>query len=44
MRSLGSGSSACAASLRARERHRDTQAQDRVAIDQIPAWIDERVG
>ena len=23
-------------------RHRDTQAQDRVALDQIPAWIDER--
>jgi len=25
-------------------RHRDTQAQDRVALDQIPRWIDERVG
>ena len=25
-------------------RHRNTQAQDRVALDQIPAWIDERVG
>ena len=25
-------------------RHRDTQAQDRVAIDQIPAWVEERVG
>ncbi|MEY2715324.1 MAG: glycyl-tRNA synthetase, partial [Planctomycetota bacterium] len=25
-------------------RHRDTQAQDRVAIDQISAWVDERVG
>jgi glycyl-tRNA synthetase len=25
-------------------RHRDTQAQDRVALDQIPAWIGERVG
>jgi glycyl-tRNA synthetase len=24
-------------------RHRDTQAQDRVALDQIPTWIDERV-
>jgi len=25
-------------------RHRDTQAQDRVALDQIPAWVEERVG
>ncbi|MEY3025593.1 MAG: hypothetical protein RLZZ238_490, partial [Planctomycetota bacterium] len=25
-------------------RHRNTQAQDRVALDQIPAWLDERVG
>jgi glycyl-tRNA synthetase len=25
-------------------RHRDTQAQDRVALDQIPAWLDERIG
>jgi len=25
-------------------RHRDTQAQDRVALDQIPAWIDARIG
>jgi glycyl-tRNA synthetase len=24
-------------------RHRDTQAQDRVALDQIPMWLDERV-
>jgi glycyl-tRNA synthetase len=25
-------------------RHRNTQAQDRVALDQIPAWLDERIG
>ena len=25
-------------------RHRDTQAQERVALDQIPAYVAERVG
>jgi glycyl-tRNA synthetase len=33
-----------ATSSTATVRHRDTQAQERVALDQIPAYISERVG
>jgi glycyl-tRNA synthetase len=25
-------------------RHRDTQAQERIALDAVPAWLDERIG
>jgi glycyl-tRNA synthetase (class II) len=25
-------------------RHRDTLEQSRIAIDQVPAWLDERLG
>jgi glycyl-tRNA synthetase (class II) len=25
-------------------RHRDTQAQERIALDAVPAWLDEKIG